>query len=243
MTDSQAAWLALIAAIAGAAVTAAFRIWHKKALEFRRRFIRVQPSLRAPFDQDIPGPESLLIAQMVPALKELGFEIAANGHCPEIELGAAWTQVLFLNRAVGDRASLIVKRTSPSAIATIAFATEAPRETQVTSSFSHQIYGYNAPSPDTPPPAVKALYVKHRQAVVERAFLTEQRVLPEVGKEHQWLHERAALVAKTSAEKHGMVQIGECYRIPSRSCALSALKWIGQKFNPRRKRAQPKAKA
>lgn len=164
MTDEALKWLDLTATTASTAIILAFPIW-LKALEFRRRFIRVQPSLRTSFDQDIPGPESWLIAQMVPALKELGFEIGANGHCPEIELGAAWTQVLFLNRAVGDRASLIVKRTGPSAIATIAFATEAPGETQVTTSVSHRIFGYNAPLPDTPAPAVNALYLKHRQAV------------------------------------------------------------------------------
>lgn len=64
-----------------------------------------------------------------------------------------------------------------------------------------------------------------------------------MGKEHQWLHERAALAAKASAEKQGLVQVGEFYRIPWRSCALSALKGMGQKLNPRRKRTRPIAKA
>jgi len=232
LPDYRLVFLAYIAEVAMGVVLVT---WLKKTLEFRRRFICVQPSLRTSFDQDIPGPESWLIAQMAPALKELGFEIAANGHCPDIELGAAWTQVLFLNRAVGDRASLIVKRTGPSATATIAFATEAPGETQVTTSVYRKIFGYNAPPPDTSPTDVTALYVKHRQAVAERVFKTEQRVLPEIGKEHQWLHERAAKVAKAIAQKQGMVQIGEFYRLSWRSSAWYAAKWMGQKFKPRRK--------
>lgn len=235
MTDPALVWLIPIAMIAGAAICVALLVWLNKTFEFRRRFIRIQPSLRSSFDQDIPGPEAWLIAQMAPVLKELGFEIAANGHCPDIDFYFTWTQVLFLNRAVGDRASLIVKRNGASAWATIAFATEAPGESQVTTGLHYRLKGWAAPKPDNPPPDVKSLYAKHRQAVAERAFSSDLRVLPEIGKEHEWLHERAALVAKTSAKKHRMVQIGDFYRLSWRSGAWHALKSIGQKFKPRRK--------
>lgn len=236
-------WLAFFAYIVGAAIFVALLVWINKTLELRRRFIRIQPSLRTSFDQDIPGPERWLLAHMAPALKELGFEIAANGHCPEIELGGAWTQVLFLNRVVGDRASLIVKRTGPSATATIAFATEAPGEPQVATGLHYRLTGRGIMPADHPPPDVNALYSKHRQAVAERAFSGDGRVLPEIGKEHEWLHERAAKVARHFAEQHGMVQMGEFYRVPWRSCAWQALKWLGQKLNPWRNRPQPKAQA
>lgn len=235
MTDQTLEWLDVIATTAGPVICVALLVWLNKTLEFRRRFIRVQPSLRTSLDHDIPGPEAWLIAQMAPVLKELGFEIAANGHCPDIDFYFAWTQVLFLNRAVGDRASLIVKRNGASAWATIAFATEAPGESQVTTGLHYRLKGWAAPKPDNPPPDVKALCAKHRQAVAQRAFSNDQRVLPEIGCEHQWLHERAAKIAKIAAEKQRMVQIGEFYRLSWRSCAWHALKWMGQKFKLRRK--------
>jgi|GEM_PF-6669265 len=228
-------WLVFLAHIAEVAMGVVLVTWLKKTLEFRRRFIRVQPSLRTSFDQDIPGPEAWLIAQMVPALKELGFEIAANGHCPDIAIDGAWTQVLFLNRVVGDRASLIVRRTGFKGVATIAFATEAPGERQVTTPLYYRLSGRGAPKPDNPPPDVKALYLKHREAVTKRSFSSDQRVLPEIGHEHQWLHERAANVVRAEAEKFRLVQIGECYRLPWRSSGWHAAKWMGQKFKPRRK--------
>lgn len=234
MTDEALKWLDLTAMTAIAAIVLAFPLW-LKVLEFRRRFIRVQPSLRTSLDHDIPGPEAWLIAQIAPLLKELGFEIAANGHCPDIDFYFAWTQVLFLNRAVGDRASLIVKRNGASAWATIAFATEAPGESQVTTGLHYRLKGWAAPKPDNPPPDVKSLYAKHRQAVAERALSSDQRVLPEIGYEHQWLHERAAKIAKSAAEKQRMVQIGEFYRFSWRSCAWHVLKSMGQKFKLRRK--------
>jgi hypothetical protein len=217
-------WLVSLAYIAEVAMGVVLVTWLKKTLEFRRRFIRVQPSLRSSFDQDIPGPEAWVIAQMVPALKELGFEVAANGHCPDIDYYFAWTQILFLNRAIGDRASLVVKRAGAKAIAMIAFATEAPGESQVTTALHYRLTGVAAPKPGTQPPDVKALYLKHRQAVTERALSSDQRVLPDIGCEHQWLHGRAAKVAKNAAEKQRMVQIGEFYRLSWRSSAWHALK-------------------
>jgi len=235
MTDQTLEWLDVAATTAGPVICGALLVWISKTLEFRRRFIRVRPSLRTSFDQDIPGPEAWLIAQMAPALKELGFEIAANGHCPDIDFYFAWTQVLFLNRAVGDRASLIVKRNGGSAWATIAFATEASGESQVTTDLHYRLKGWAAPKPDNPPHDVKAIYAKHRQAVAKRSFSSDQRVLPEIGHEHKWLHERAAKLAKNAAEKQRMVQIGEFYRLSWRSSAWHALKWMGQKFKMRRK--------
>ncbi|HEX5241775.1 MAG TPA: hypothetical protein VFW23_00830 [Tepidisphaeraceae bacterium] len=241
MTDPALAWLIPIAMVAGAAICVALLAWLNKTVELRRQVICIHPSLRSSFDEDIPGPEAWLIAQLAPALKELGFEVAANGHCPDFDSRGAWTQVLFLNRAVGDRASLIVKRAGAIGGANIAFATEVPGESQVTTALHYKLSGHGSPRPDNPPPDVKALYLKHRQAVAQRAFSSDQRVLPEIGKEHEWLHERAAKVAKAAAEQFRMIEIGEFYRHSWRSSASHALKWMGQKLNPLRKKAGPKS--
>ena len=167
----------------------------------------------------------------MPALELLGFTIAANMHAPELASMLTWTQVLFIHRERGDRASVMYLRPTSVGWAgrshpTLAFATEWSDGRSVKTNLKQ-------PSET----AVMELYECHCCDVeAQRGPATEMRgIVPEPGGEAQWLSERAGLIAGSIAKDSSYVldRDGVRYRPGWRRAFAGAWKLMWMK---RRKR-------
>lgn len=174
-------------------------------------WVRVRPSLVPTLLEDIPLPEREILGQAARSFTSLGFLPMANGHCPDFSWLGKWTQALFVNRALGERASVIILREAVTANVTVAFASEAPNRPQITTAAKCRINKQNA-APDVPLPNVEALLEQHRRAVREAGIRPEQCLLPRPENAFEWLSQRATSVASSVAEQMRMVQQGDLYR-------------------------------
>src|SRR5438093_10745923 len=109
--------------------------WVRIACRLRQRFrIPAAPTMTDTQAEHVPPELAAFVARVAPELERAGFTAAASVHAPELAHSFAWTQVLFLNRPRGDRASIMCLRRSSLAEAaesrgptiTLAFATELP---------------------------------------------------------------------------------------------------------------------
>src|SRR5882762_5452550 len=100
------------------------------ARRVRKTFvISAQPRLIETQADHVPAELANVLGAVVPALEGLGFLIAANLHAPEFAPHLTWTQVLFIHRDRGDRASVLYLRHTGAYAGrgggpTLAFATE-----------------------------------------------------------------------------------------------------------------------
>ena len=171
--------------------------WIRTAVILRRTIvIPVKPTLVETHEDQMPSEMKQTLAQVVPALQRLGFTIAANMHAPELARLVTWTQVLFIHRERGDRASVMHLRAINPRMEgghrppSLGFATEAPDGRSVKTSLV-----------DPVEVSVESLYQRHRCDVDAKLGPTVRGVVPEPGKEAQWLTERAGTIAQSIARQ------------------------------------------
>src|SRR4051794_31599162 len=99
------AFVCVISAVAVMMVAFALRIRAASS-------IPAQPLLMPTAAAQIPPDVAEFLAAVVPALHELGFVAAASVHAPQMLVTVTWTQVLFLRRDRGDRASVLLLRST-----------------------------------------------------------------------------------------------------------------------------------
>ena len=180
--------------------------------------IPAQPILVPTAAEQIPADMADFLAQVVPALHELGFVAAASVHAPQMLASIAWTQVLFLRRDRGDRASILLLRSrmDPGEAKTriapaLIFATELGDGRSVKTATQD--------ASATPSPLhdrVATLYAQHRADVASQLGDDAVGIAPEPGEEIPWLQARAGAIAGALAEKGGFLRAadGTSYRPP-----------------------------
>ncbi len=167
--------------------------------------IPAQPLLVPTAAEQVPPDMTEFLAQVVPALHELGFVAAASVHAPQMLATIAWTQVLFLRRDRGDRASVMLLRPPNANAAAIAavppaliFATELPDGRSVKTATQD--------ASATPTPLhdrVATLYAQHRADVAKELGADAVGIAPAPGEEIPWLQARAGVIATAMAEMNG----------------------------------------
>ena len=75
-------------------------------LRFKAK-VEAGPHLRPTLDADITPAVRKSMAEMIPKFAQLGFEIVANVHLPELMPGTRVTQILLVNPADQVRAALM----------------------------------------------------------------------------------------------------------------------------------------
>jgi hypothetical protein len=185
-------WLILLtlsgALIAGLAVIVRFA--DRWLIVRRINRIPQSPRLEPTRAEHIPAELAALLQSVVPQLERLGFAPAASVHAPDMAPLVTWTQVLFIHRQRGDRASLMwLRRALPERKhirqPELAFATELPDGRSVKT-------GTRAPLADD---ALDDLYRHHRAEVKSQLGSDVRGVVPDAGTETAWLAERAAAIA------------------------------------------------
>src|SRR5215207_9950006 len=79
----------------------------KEFVDFRRTvWIRASPTVVAMEPAALPPAVATVVAAARPAIEELGFRLAVVAHAPDFASGTTWTQVMFLDRARGERAAI-----------------------------------------------------------------------------------------------------------------------------------------
>ena len=213
--------LILIVAVIAACLVAVVGImlaFH--ALRIRALYaIPAHPLLVPTSAEQIPPDLAEFLARVVPALHALAFETVASVHAPQIMATATWTQVLFIRRDRGDRASVMLLR--PFALATpsgfvpappvLVFATELPDGRSVKTSTPP------ATAPPTGVTDVPALYDMHRADVDKTLGPDARGDVPAAGEEIFWLQARAGLIAEALAEA--------CRFIPARDAPVYRPPW------------------
>lgn len=134
------------------------------------------------------------LAHVAPALVAQGFTPAASVYAARFGTTLRWTQVLFLHRAAGDRASVLCIQEGRFCSVELIFAAEFSGGSTVTTP------NRAAALEDID---VHRLYEDHRKRVAETSVPGATRVLPAPGEEHSWLSGKAAAVAASIADRHG----------------------------------------
>jgi hypothetical protein len=191
--------------------------------------IPAQPLLVPTAAEQIPPDMAEFLAEVVPALHELGFVAAASVHAPQLLAMVAWTQVLFLRRDRGDRASVLLLRPKTATERSIAatppaliFATELSDGRSVKTVTREPLPASGASSSPSPPLSlhdrVTTLYARHRADVEQQLGHDVIGLAPEIGEEIPWLQARAGAVAGNLAEHCGYVAAADrsAYRPPWR---------------------------
>lgn len=186
--------------------------------------IPARPQLVPTAAEQIPPDLAGFLAQVVPALHEFGFETVASVHAPQMLATVTWTQVLFIRRDRGDRASVMLLRATTIATSALAaappelvFATELPDGRSVKTS-THQHQQQQPPPP--PPPhlhdRVVTLYAQHRADVEQTLGSGAVGAIPQPGEEVPWLQARAGVIAAALAEHNAFVPAadGASFRPP-----------------------------
>jgi hypothetical protein len=194
--------------------------------EIREAFaIPARPLLVPTTTEQIPPDLAAFLAQVVPALNDLSFVAVASVHAPQMLASISWTQVLFLRRDRGDRASVMLLRAKSSTLAatppTLAFATELTDGRSVKT-------GMRQPASGSPNlhDGVAALYRKHRTDVDRQLGGDAIGLMPELGDEIAWLQARAGAIASVLAKDVGFIETadGQLFRPPWRWAMRAAWK-------------------
>lgn len=163
-------------------------------MEYRRRVrISVNPAILPTTDGDVPPAIRAMVARAVAALTALQFSAVANVHAPRFGTTMRWTQVLFLRREAGDRASVMCLQEGKVLFPNVVFATEFSDGHVVRTPYQGPLEAMD----------VEALYRQHRSAVEQASASHVGRVLPPPGDEVPWLCGRANLVAAGVARRVG----------------------------------------
>ena len=200
------------------------------ALRLRFR-IPASPQLTATLAEQVPPELAEFVQKVAPQLEQLGFIAVASVHAPQLTNILSWTQVLFVQRVRGDRASILYLRPMHPALVgrgtppALAFATESPDGRSVKT---------ETRTVDGP---VADVYERHRRDVAAQFGENVVGVVPEPGEELPWLQQRAAIIAKTVAEKShfALDARGEYFLPPWRRVYRAAWKvmWIFRPHRPR----------
>jgi hypothetical protein len=186
-----------------------------------------RPLLVATAAEQIPPDLAEFLAQAVPALNKLGFAAVASVHAPQMVASITWTQVLFLRRDRGDRASVMLLRPMNSTARALAasppalmFATELADGRSVKTGTRHAI------SSPTAHDDIGTLYAKHRGDVDQQLGGDAIGLMPGPGEEIAWLQARAGAIAGVLAEMCGFSAAadGESFRPPWRLAVRAAWK-------------------
>ena len=189
--------------------------------------------------EQIPPDMAEFLAAVVPALNELGFIGVASVHAPQMIASIAWTQVLFIRRDRGDRASVVALRlrsgnpasTNNAARPALMFATELADGRSVKTATQD---ASSAPTPLRD--RVATLYAQHRADVAKQLGKDAVGMAPAPGDEVAWLQARAGAVAGALAEKSGMVFAadGAGWRPPWRLAIRAAWRTLWMRGTVRR---------
>jgi hypothetical protein len=179
--------------------------------------IPARPLLMPTTTEQIPPDLAAFLAQVVPALNDLGFAAVASVHAPQMLASISWTQILFIRGERGDRASVMLLRANRGTLAatppTLAFATELPDGRSVKTGMRQPASG-SANLHD----GIAALYRKHRTDVDRQLGGDAIGLIPEPGDEIAWLQARAGAIASVLAKDVGFVEAaeGQSFRPPWR---------------------------
>jgi hypothetical protein len=179
------------------------------ALRIRRvSWIAVRPKLERPGAEDLSRGMQLLLGRLAAALRDAGFEPIESVHAPDFSGFGAWTQVLYVNPATGERASFLNRAWAPhTGLLNLLVATEYPPHEPIVTGLP------GAPiSVDEDFPAILAdLIVRHRDAV--RSVCAEWKldasgalpvsIAPAREDAMQWLQQRSIIVAEAEAKRIG----------------------------------------
>lgn len=197
----------------------------------RAEWVAVRPELVPTTADQLSPAAANVLAWSARPLAEEGFEPAASVHAPRFGSSFRWTQVLFVRRDEGTRASILAIAHTTGERAALFFATEFADGHNVRTE-ERDLPDWPMASPDGPAAAagrVAAVLALHRQRV-ERAMANRRRaglppdpgrVVPAAGREGAWLADRAAGMAADVAGELGYWQAGAFYR-PSWPAALGA---------------------
>ena len=208
-------------------------IW-KVATVRKVSWIAARPQLEPASVDRMPEGIRQTVAQVAPSLAVLGFRIVENVQAPRFSTYTLWSQVLFLNRETGERASVIGMKEFQSEAVSFAFATEFSSGARIVTEWTNNVLAKkavaNPPLADPNPLEVPGLYARHRERVAEAiarrpamAATSEilRGVLPGHGEELDWRRARAGLVAANTAGKLGYrIDANGDYFRPSRARAV-----------------------
>jgi hypothetical protein len=174
-------------------------------------WIAARPQLEPASIDRMPEGIRETVAQVTLPLAGIGFVVAENVQAPRFSTYALWSQVLFVNRATGERASVIGVKELKLDNVTFAFAMDLSDGPKIVTSWTRRV---SPPTPavdqfatDTNRPDVLSLYARHREAVAQAIAARSTGASqgagahPKEGDELQWLRDRAALVAAETARK------------------------------------------
>jgi hypothetical protein len=167
----------------------------------RRKWVAPTPDV-IPVTDDVLSPiMRILTTQLAPRLTDAGFQRVAGLHAPGFSGSGAWTQILYLNRESGERASFMQSATQGDNTANLFMATELESLNTVVTGLppGPVMHGEDVSGllPD--------LLVRHRQRVAEAVGRDSigpppRGLLPEPGREFEWLTQRVEVAARVAAE-------------------------------------------
>jgi hypothetical protein len=173
--------------------------WFRRVMVVRRtNRIQQRPILVETREDQVPPELAAVLAAGAPALRKLGFEPVASVHAPSFGSALTWTQVLFIRKDSGDRASVLMVGRTPKFAhlgplrPLFIFATESPDGRTV-----------KTPVEDSGLLETKVIemFEKHRRDVVA-TFGSELRgVVPSAEAARPWLQDRAEMMAAQIAKK------------------------------------------
>jgi hypothetical protein len=194
----------------------------KVAIHIRRMsWIAVRPRLQRPEAADLSRGMHVLLGRLAAALRAAGFEPLESVHAPGYSGFGAWTQVLYVNPATGERASFLSRAVAQSTGGLQLFlATEYPPHEPVVTGLPH---GPLRTDEDLAP-TLTDLIARHHEAV-RRACAEWQLdvaaglpvgVAPNRDEAMHWLERKVVMVAEDEATRLGyrIDPAGERYVAP-----------------------------
>jgi hypothetical protein len=194
------AGLLLVAAIVAAiliVVNAAYTLLVEVPAVRRREWVNPNPPIVPLTDEAASPLIRILASQFGPLLIAEGFERVAGVHAPEFSGAGGWTQILYLNRKTGERASIMQLALSVENNANLFIASEFDASVTVLTGLPERTVFVDDDLSDLFPD----LIARHRRRVREvmcRDPLdpVPRGKLPEAGREFEWLTTRMRPVAE-----------------------------------------------
>jgi hypothetical protein len=167
----------------------------------RREWVAPTPHV-VPVTDDMLSPiMRILITQLGPRLADVGFQRVGALHAAGFSGSGAWTQILYVNRETGERASFMQSARDGDNTANLVMATELESVNTVITGLP--------PGPVMVGEDVSGLFpellVRHRQRLAEAVGHDDSMgprprgLLPEPGREFEWLTQRVELAARGAA--------------------------------------------
>lgn len=166
----------------------------------RREWVAPTPRV-VPVTDDMLSPiMRILTTQLGPRLADAGFQRVAGLHAAGFCGSGAWTQILYLNRETGERASFMQSARDGDNTANLVMVTELESVNTVITGLP--------PGPVMEGEDVSGLFpellVRHRQRLGEAIGHDSiepppRGLLPEPGREFEWLTQRVELAARSAA--------------------------------------------